>query len=278
MQIAVILPAAGVGKRFGAAELGRSKIETDLAGRAMLLRAIEPFRSRADVCRTILAVNPATIDEIKFGHADQMGVLGVTLVAGGRAERWETVMLALDAVGPEATHIAVHDAARPLTSRKLVDRVFEAARKLDAVIPGQPVSATLKRTAMADEVDLNADDPAAAILGADHAAPRARRVTQTVDRTDVVEVQTPQVFEVNLLRSAYARLRDGTLSADGITDDAGLIEALGKPVYVVEGEPTNLKITRPEDMPLAEAIVQSATKDDKALLARKRLFGDDDED
>ncbi len=277
MKLAVILPAAGVGKRFTGSstaveDLGKlSKIEMDLAGLPVFLRAVELFVKRDDVDECVLAVNPDTYDEFKFRWGDKLGFHRAKLVKGGTAERWETVLNALEAIDEGATHIAVHDAARPLASRKLIDRVLEAAGSYDAVIPGLPVPNTLKRVSEEEDSATSAD-PLDDILGGGTTV-KANRVVETVDRTGVVEVQTPQVFKRDLLERAYAQIKDGSLDPKGITDDASLIEALGEPVHVVEGESTNFKITRAEDLELAGAIVHKRLKQEKKDLGKKRLFG-----
>lgn len=264
MNVAVILPAAGASTRFGKG----SKIEADLGGRPVFLRSVELFTGRKDVAQIILAVNPDTIDAFNFRWADRLGFHGVKVVPGGKTERWETVQRALEAVGSDATHVAIHDAARPLTTKALIDRVFLAAESFDAVIPGMSCSATLKRVGPADDAPL---DPLDAILG-ESARPPAQRVVATVDRRDVVEVQTPQVFKLDLLRRAYEKI-DAS-----VTDDAALVEALGEPVYVVEGEATNLKITRPGDMELAGALVQQRDAAGAKEMAAKKLFLHDDDE
>lgn len=285
MKIAVILPAAGLGKRFaggkptGADVLGPgpSKIEMDLAGKPVFQRAVELFAGRDVVGQILLAVNPDGLDDFRFRWGDKAGFHGATLVAGGRTERWETVMKSLAAVDRGCTHVAVHDAARPLTSPKLIDRIFEAAEHHAAVIPGMPVNATLKR--VVDAGPAGPVDPLDAIFGeAGKANPKVRKVAGTVDRSDVVEVQTPQVFEIGLLRRAYAQITEGKISGKGITDDAGLVEALGEPVFVVEGEATNFKITRPDDLKLADAWVRATEQKSRAEAGRKKLFKDDDDE
>lgn len=287
MKIAVIIPAAGVGKRFvdaarsgpAADPLGgaMSKIEMDLVGKPVFLHAVELFTGRPNVGQILLAVHPDAMDDFRFRWGDKLGFHGVTLIPGGKLERWETVLKALDAVEKDCTHAAVHDAARPLTSPGLIDRLFDAAQRWPAVIPGLPVAATLKRVED-DAADADAADPLDAILGeAGKPKTRTRRVTQTVDRSGLVEVQTPQVFELGLLRKAYAQITQGRLSGKGITDDAGLVESLGESVRVVEGEPTNFKITRPDDLKLAAAWVSATQQKTRADLGRKRLFKDEDE-
>lgn len=273
MNIAVILPAAGVGKRFG----GASKLEQDLVGRPVFLRSVELFLNQPHIGRIILAVNPDAIDDFRFRWGDKLAFHGIRIVPGGRAERWETVLNALREVDDTFTHVAVHDAARPLASRQLIDRVIEAGRRHAAVIPAVAVNGTLKRVADVEKPQQPVD-PLDAILGEPASnAPTVRKVVQTVDRRNVVEVQTPQLFERALLVRAYEQITAGRIDPANITDDAGLVEALGEPVYVVDGEVTNLKITRPDDLKLAQAIYQFQHKDDAASLARKRLFADEDE-
>ncbi len=284
MNVSVILPAAGSGTRFAAGVSGDSledipsKIELDLGGKPVFMHAVQLFLRRRDVGRVVLAVAPGVLEDFQFRWGDKLGFMGVTLIAGGETERWQTVAKALDAVDNDATHIAVHDAARPLTSDALIDRVFSAATRFDAVIPGCDVGSTLKRVEENDVVQ-DAADPLDAILGsAGKDTVPARRVVQTVSRRDLVAVQTPQVFEVSLIRRAYQQIAAGKLDPANITDDAQLIEALGEPVHVVQGETTNLKITYPPDAELAEALIAKRTQSQAGQLAKKRLFGDDDED
>jgi 2-C-methyl-D-erythritol 4-phosphate cytidylyltransferase len=283
MRVAVILPAAGLGKRFAAAQSSASsgtKIERDLAGRPVFLRAIELFVRHPDVEQVILAVNPDSVEEFTFRWGDRLAIHNVTIVPGGRKERWETVMLAMRSVGGACTHVAVHDAARPLTSPALLERVFAAATTVGAVIPGLPVANTLKQIDNAsDTTDIASKpaDPLDAILGgSDRPAPQLKRIVRTVDRRSLYEVQTPQVFELSLLRRAYAQIESGALDATGVTDDASLVEAMSEPVFIVEGESTNFKITRPEDLTLASALLALRSKPDDRS-ARKKLFADADD-
>ncbi len=278
MRTAVILPAAGSSRRFATAGTMRSKLELELNGRSVLLRSVLLFARRPEVAQVIVAAPPAELDAFKLRWADQLSFHGGQIVAGGTAERWETVRNALAAVRDDCTHIAVHDAARPLASAALLDRVFEAAATRDAVIPAVEVSATLKRVCEVRDA-VAETDPLDAILGSAGAAarPHVRQVTQTIDRRSVVAVQTPQVFAAALLRRAYAAIDEGRIATETITDDAGLVEALDEVVYVVEGEAANLKITRPEDAELAAAIVARVEGAEAASLGRRRLFANDDE-
>jgi len=173
-----------------------------------------------------------------------------------------------------ATHVAVHDAARPCVTAAMIQRVLDAAESLPAVIPAVAVSSTLKRVEAGGAVPPEAD-PLDAILGVEsNPTAGAQRVIETVPREGLVAVQTPQVFDVDLLRRAYASI-EGT---SAVTDDAGLVEALGEAVHVVEGDPGNLKITQPGDAELCEALLAHRKQTGAKERAVTELFGDDDED
>ena len=279
MKIAVIVPAAGIGKRFGSDASGKSKIEMELAGKPVFLRSIELFLQHHDVHQVILAVNPDRMDLFKARWGDKLGFMGVKIVVGGLKERWETVLNALDAVDEVVTHVAVHDAARPLASDAMIERVFTACERHDAVIPGVMVNATLKRVEDVGVEVGGADDTLAdAILGSvGKIEVPVRKVVKTVDRSMMIEVQTPQVIEVGLMKKAYGQIENGTLDGKGITDDASLIEAMGEDVFVVEGESTNFKITLAADAEIAEALLVKREKAVAADLAKKRLFDDEDD-
>ncbi len=255
MNIAVIIPAAGASRRYieaAKAEQGllsaRSKLDEDLGGRPVLQRTVELFTQIPEVSIIIVA---GPHDPFKQQYADKLGLLGCKLCVGGAVHRYETVQSALKLVPESCTHVAVHDAARPCASPELIARVFEAAAKHPAVIPGLDVPDTLKR--VSDKpIEESEVDPLDAILGA---APRKgsqrRAVQATVDRAGLVAVQTPQVFERSLLLRAYAQ-KDLTS-----TDDAQLIERLGERVVIVVGEPRNIKLTKPGDLLLARAILNA---------------------
>ena len=248
-KVGVIIPAAGRSSRFGLGD----KLAQDLGGRPMILRSVELFTRRDDVGAIVVAAPPAEIDEFRARFGTQLGFHGAKIVAGGTIERWETVRNALEAIPAECTHVAVHDGARPAASEELIARVFDAARVHDAVIPGDPVTSTLKRVS-AETVQAEEDDAVAdLILGeiSDSTKIMGRRVTGTVSREHLVAIQTPQVFRAELLRRAYAQPDLG-----GATDDAMLVERLGAEVIVVDGDPRNIKVTTPADLALLRALMR----------------------
>ncbi|HED53730.1 MAG TPA: 2-C-methyl-D-erythritol 4-phosphate cytidylyltransferase [Phycisphaerales bacterium] len=248
MKIAVIIPAAGTSSRYAAAGGSLHKLDEDLGGRPVFQRTLELFTLRSDVEQIIVAGphDQTSFDDFKLRHGDKIAFFGATLVRGGPDHRWQSVKAALDAVSDSITHIAIHDAARPAATKRLIDRVFEAAERFDAVIPALEITDTIKRTE--PRPDAVEADPLDAILGEQGKAnSEFHQVTETLDRTGLVAVQTPQVFERTLLTRAYAQ------KDLACTDDASLVERLGEPVMVVRGDPTNIKLTRPADLTLIRA-------------------------
>lgn len=264
MKLAVIIPAAGGSARFNAgSDFPRSKLDEDLGGKPVIQRSIELFNKLDEVCAIVVGgpADPASFERFKARHGDRFGLLGVTLCAGGRDHRYETVREALRLVPADATHIAVHDAARPCAPVELVERMIDAGQRYRAVVPGLEALDTLKRVR---EMDRPGDDvdPLARILGDDgESAGAGRRATirvavDAVDRTSLFAIQTPQVFDAALLRRAYQQ-EDLTS-----TDDAGVVERLlaaeksPEPrVVVVPGDIRNIKITHPADVAMARLIL-----------------------
>jgi 2-C-methyl-D-erythritol 4-phosphate cytidylyltransferase len=265
MNVCVIIAAAGRSSRFGIGD----KLAQDLGGRAVLLRTVELFTKRDEVKSIVVAGPYEGFEEFQTKFGPTLGFHGARLVRGGKTHRWETVKAVLDhteAIPVEATHIAIHDAARPGVNAETLDRVFEAARTLPAVIPVVPLSGTIKRIEP-EAVDVRSTDDdvlADMILGdAGKVAVIARKVKRTVDRENLVEVQTPQVFEIGLLRRAYKQA-----NLEGTTDDAEVIERLGEPVHAVEGDVRNIKITRAADLSLMRAILGVAPPSERPVHKR----------
>ena len=228
-KVSVIICAAGASSRFGGA---RKKPFVDLCGRAAFLRSIEFFAERDDVCQVILAISPDDEEIVKVKWGAALAFSGVKLCFGGD-ERFETVAKGLELVKDEAELVAVHDAVRCCLTNDWLDELFKTAGQTGAAMLAAPVVATLKKVENGVIVD-------------------------TVDRSDLYEAQTPQVFDKNWLKDAYAKL--DTLDKSKITDDAQLIEALGHPVHIVESDHSHIKITRRSDVPIAEAIIKSRPK------------------
>ena len=253
MRVSVIIPAAGRSSRFGASD----KLAQDVGGRSLLLRAIEPFTKIEEVSSIIVAGPPQDMDIFRDQYGAKLGFLGATIVAGASGERWETVKSALEAVPEDSTHIAIHDAARPIVEDQLIRRVFEAAESASAVVPGLAIHDTLKRVGAEVVESAQRDVTVDAILGIgddaeEEIAPAipARNVVETISRDNLVRIQTPQVFDAELLRRAYQQDDPG-----GATDDAMLVEQLGEEVLVVQGCPRNIKVTELQDLEMIRLLL-----------------------
>ncbi|MBW3535383.1 MAG: 2-C-methyl-D-erythritol 4-phosphate cytidylyltransferase [Gemmatimonadetes bacterium] len=218
----VVVPAAGAGRRMG----GARKPFLELEGEPLLLRALRPFLAHPSVTAVRIALAPEDAADPPPWLTGLDGRIG--LVEGGRT-RTRSVAAALAALPDGVEIVLVHDAARPLVTRAVLDRCLTAASAGVGAVAGWPATDTLK------EVDEDG------------------RVVGTPDRRRIWHAQTPQAFPASLLRRAYA-----TLDGDDATDDATLVERVGGTVVMVEGSASNLKVTRPEDLPLAALLLRLA--------------------
>ena len=219
----MIVVAGGRGVR-AASHDGVLKQYRPIGGVPMLARAIRPFAAHPRVAVVVAVLPPGDAASPPAWLAEAGGP--DLVVAAGGETRQESVASGLAVLPPDATIVLVHDAARPFVDRELVDRVIAVAELGAVAVPALPLAETVKET---DAAGL---------------------VVRTVARERLVAVQTPQGFPRATLETAHQRFR-GEAPA---TDDAALCERLGAPVRVVAGSAMNLKITRPEDFRLAEAL------------------------
>jgi 2-C-methyl-D-erythritol 4-phosphate cytidylyltransferase len=216
---AVIIPAAGHGVRLGG---GPPKALRNLAGQPLLLHAVRSVLGSAHVGRVVVAAPPDAIDEV--GRLLSVMTDRALVVAGGDTRR-ASVAAGLATLPAAADVVLVHDAARPLVPSEVVDRVVEAVvAGAPAVVPVVPVMDTIKRV-------------------------EGDAVVETVDRSALRAAQTPQGFRREVLVRAHAE------TTTDATDDAGLVEEIGLRVRSVDGADEALKITRPFDLFVAEAIL-----------------------
>jgi 2-C-methyl-D-erythritol 4-phosphate cytidylyltransferase len=274
-DVAVLVPAAGAGLRLGP---GGPKALRLLAGEPLLVHAIRRVAAAASVRQIVVAAPAADVAAVRSLLAP---IAPVTVVAGG-AERQESVAIALAQVPAEIEIVLVHDAARALTPPALIESVAAAVRAgSPAVIPALPVVDTIKEVGPAPAVDERAKlsdpgaslDPAQRWGGGGGGLPPTGEIVPglpptgeivpgvpsmgeivlgTVDRAALRSVQTPQGFRHSVLAAAHAA------ATDPLTDDAGLVEKAGLPVTCIPGSELALKITRPLDLVLAEALLHLA--------------------
>jgi 2-C-methyl-D-erythritol 4-phosphate cytidylyltransferase len=220
VRATAVIVAGGTGTRLGG---GVRKQYLELAGEPVLLRAVRPFLDHPRIA-AVVVVLPA--DDAADPPA-WLVALPVAIVAGG-VERGDSVWNGLQAIPPDAERVLVHDGARPLVTRAVIDRV------LDACADGGAIAA-VQSTDTIKQVDADG------------------RITGTPDRRALWQAQTPQGFPAARLRDAYRRARaEGVLA----TDDAAVYERYAGPVRVVPGAPENLKVTRPGDLEIAEVLLR----------------------
>jgi 2-C-methyl-D-erythritol 4-phosphate cytidylyltransferase len=227
--VAAIICAAGPGTRFGGK---RKKQFTDVSGRAVFVRSIELFSNRDDVKQILLGIPREDEEIVTVKWGPNLKFFNVKVFFGGK-ERFDTIIEGLKLVKEDIELVAIHDACRCCATDELIGNVLAKAAETGAALPGAPVTATLKQ--VKDGV-----------------------IVKTVERAGLYEAQTPQVFETALLRKAYENL--GNVDKAAVTDDAFLVEALGHKVAIVESDASNIKITRPSDIAIAEAIIKSRPK------------------
>jgi len=201
-----------------------------LGGQPLILHSLRVLQASSAIEEVILAVPQSEMDYCLNEIVAKHRFTKVTKVVPGGQERQDSVRHALEAVHDGVDVVLVHDAVRPFLTEHMVEEVVKAARAKGAAIIALPMKDTVKQ------------------VGADHV------VERTMDRQSLWLAQTPQAFRRDWLLAAHRKAH-----AEGIraTDDAYLIEWAGHPVCVVEGSGENIKITRPEDMVIGEAILAS---------------------
>ncbi|TXK57233.1 2-C-methyl-D-erythritol 4-phosphate cytidylyltransferase [Bacillus subtilis] len=225
MSYDVVIPAAGQGKRMKA---GRNKLFIDLKGDPVIIHTLRVFDSHRQCDKIILVINEQEREHFQHLLSDYPFQTSIELVAGGE-ERQHSVYKGLKAVKQEKI-VLVHDGARPFIKHEQIDELIAEAEQTGAAILAVPVKDTIKRVQ-----DL--------------------QVSETIERSSLWAVQTPQAFRLSLLMKAHAEAeRKGFLG----TDDASLVEQMeGGSVRVVEGSYTNIKLTTPDDLTSAAAIMES---------------------
>lgn len=223
-QCTALVAAAGSSSRMG----GVNKLLEPLDGIPVLVRTLTSLQLARRVDEIIVATREEELVEVSE-LCRSYGITKCSKVVRGGESRAHSVLLAALEVKEGTELLAVQDGARPLVLPELIDQVILTAERCGAAAPAVPVKDTIKRVRDGGAVE------------------------ETVDRTPLRAVQTPQVFDAELLRAA---LKDAVEKQIPITDDCSAVERLGKVVFLVDGDEENLKITTPADMILAEAILQ----------------------
>jgi 2-C-methyl-D-erythritol 4-phosphate cytidylyltransferase/2-C-methyl-D-erythritol 2,4-cyclodiphosphate synthase len=270
MHVTAIIAAGGRGQRFGAAE---PKQLLTVGGRPILERSLRAFASHPAVHAIVVALPQALVDDPPeyLRSAKAFGLSGgekpLTVVAGG-ARRQDSVANAFRAAGDATDVIVIHDAARPFASADLIERTIAAAAESGAALAAVQSRDTVKVA----QDGLDGPERQEGQDGQDGKWRRAsalRVVKATLPRDTIYLAQTPQAFQRDVLRRA---LELGAREGVDATDEAALVEIAGLPVRLVDGEASNIKITTPEDMTIAEAIAsgQSAIRNPQPAIRTGR--------
>ncbi len=224
MPYQVIIPAAGQGKRMGA---GKNKLLLKLEATPILIHTLKVFEADPECSGIILAIHPDDEQEFK-SLLNEFGIHKVSSLVTGGKERQDSVYNGLLAVSSLDGIVLVHDAARPFIKVETIHKLVDAASKDGGAIVAVPVKDTIKKAAN-------------------------NQVAETVERSSLWSVQTPQAFRVSVLLEAHNKAAREQFIG---TDESSLVERIPHPVSIIEGDYDNIKLTTPEDLYFAEAILR----------------------
>ena len=229
MRVAALVLGAGRGERLGEAV---PKAFVPLCGKPLLVRALAALAAAPEIDAVMPIVARSDLSRLEALEAELASIRGLLPPVIGGAERQDSMMAGLAALPPDVAFVAVHDAARPLVASEAIGRVVDAARRSGAAILAVPVRDTIKRV-------------------------RGGLIVETPNRLECYAAQTPQVFRIEVLREA---LEKAAAEAFIGTDDAEIVERIGVPVTVVQGDPSNIKITDRADLLAAERWLRDAER------------------
>lgn len=260
-KVTAVIVAAGSARRMG----GINKQYAELAGMPVLARSVAAFDNDPFVDEIVIVARSGEEDRCRRDIVEKYGFRRVSAVVPGGAERQDSVRAALGVVfgraagreagscgsevsdggggrddGRDVGLVLVHDGARPLVPRTVIDAVIDGCAARGAAIPAVSVKDTIKQIHLSDSRAV---------------------VSFTPERSLLRAVQTPQGFDAALLMRAY----DACAPDTAVTDDASLVEALGAPVYIVDGDEMNIKITTPSDLGRAEQLLNGSSADDPGI-------------
>jgi len=225
MKADAIVVSAGKGQRFAE---GRKKQFLALAGKPILAHTLDKFETCPLIRSICLVVALEDMDYCLKEIVEEYRFHKISQIVPGGKQRQESVKNGIEALPGDTEIVAIHDGVRPLVTREIIEESIHAAARFQAVVIAIPVKDTIKQV-----------DPKGIVL-------------KTLDRETLWQVQTPQTFQAKVIREAFHRaMEDGFLG----TDDASLVERLGVEVHVLPGSYTNIKITTPDDLALAEVFL-----------------------
>lgn len=227
VSCSAVVVAAGSASRME----GIDKILADIGGEPALCHALRPFEASAMVREIIVVTRNDQIVQVGQLCRDYSFSKVVKVITGGE-NRTESVLAGVGETAAGAQLIAIHDGARPFPTITLIEEAIARAAECGAAAPAVPVKDTIKRA-------------------------KNGLVTETLDRSDLFSIQTPQVFEASIIKAALVKARKEKVN---LTDDCSAVERLGMTVALTRGSEENIKITTPADLPLCEAILEGRSE------------------
>ena len=221
-----VIAAAGASQRMS----GEDKLFIEIDGAPVLAHTLAAFQNCGYISETIIVVRDDMTERV-IAICEQFGITKAAKLIIGGPTRLLSVLNGVYAVSEKAGLIAIHDGARPCIDPGTIERAILSAAKYNAAAPAVPVSSTIKRV-------------------------RDGTVTETLDREDIFEVQTPQVFTAELIKAALTNACNRSID---VTDDCKAVEIIGAAVRITEGSRNNIKITTSEDVIIAEAILKAGS-------------------
>jgi 2-C-methyl-D-erythritol 4-phosphate cytidylyltransferase len=226
MKADVVIVSAGKGLRFME---GKKKQFYFLGGKPILAHTLDRFETCALIRSILLVVGQEDMDYCLKEVIEKYKFQKVSQIVPGGKRRQESVKNGMDALPKDAEIVAIHDGVRPFVTKAMIEDSIHSAVRYGAVVLAMPVKETIKMS-----------NPDGTVL-------------KTLDRESLWQIQTPQTFQVNIIKAAYHRAtEDGFVG----TDDASLVERIGVKVHILPGSYTNIKITTPEDLLLANLFVK----------------------
>lgn len=224
LKVVAIVPAAGSGKRLGTREVKKPFVK--LAGKPLIAYALKALESSASIDKIIVAVEADSIERLK-GIISRYGFKKIDKIVKGGHTRAESVRNCFKKIDNSCDIVLIHDGARPFPGLNLIRDCIRLAKKFGGCISAVPATDTIK---LAD---------------------KRKFVAKTLDRSHLWRAQTPQAFKYELLKYGLSRIKDNS----NITDDASLLEYVGKKVRILKGSVKNIKITTKEDLKIAKVLL-----------------------
>ena len=221
-QCSAVIVAAGESRRMQ----GVDKLFINVCGVPVLAHTLKPFQASQLISEIIIVTQEAFFEQVE-DICTRFGILKVSETVKGGASRLESVINGVYSTAKSSSLIAIHDGARPCISIEIIEKTIMTASKYNAAAPGIPITSTVKRA-------------------------YNKIITETIDRENLFEIQTPQIFASELIKAALTNVYRKSIN---VTDDCSAVELLGASVYITDGSPNNVKLTSPDDIPTLERLL-----------------------